>query len=174
MTHNGIIQIFGLFAVLLLLVKPLGSYMARVYTGQAVLLSRIVGPLERWIYRVCGVHPEGEMDWKDYARSLLFFHAAGFLLLYLLQRLQGFLPLNPQNLPAVAPDLAFNTAVSFVTNTNWQAYGGETTMSFFTQMAGAGRPELRFRGVGNGRTAAFIRGLATANPSRPSEMSGWI
>ncbi len=129
MTPNGIIQICVLFAVLLLLVKPLGSYMARVYTGQSVLLCRIVGPLERWIYRACGVNPDREMDWKDYAKSLLFFHAAGFLLLYLLQRCQAFLPFNPQNLPGVAPVLAFNTAVSFMTNTNWQAYAGETTMS---------------------------------------------
>ena len=160
MTPNGIIQIFVLFAVLLLLVKPLGSYMARVYTGQSVLLCRIVGPLERWIYRVCGVHPEGEMDWKDYAKSLLFFHAAGFLLLYLLQRCQAFLPLNPQSLTGVAPVLAFNTAVSFMTNTNWQAYAGETTMSTMTQMLGLTVQNFVSAASGMAVLAAFIRGLA--------------
>jgi K+-transporting ATPase ATPase A chain len=160
MTLNGIIQICGLFAVLLLLVKPLGSYMARVYTGQSVLLGRIVGPLERWIYRVCGVNPEREMDWKDYAKSLLLFHAAGFLLLYLLQRCQAFLPLNPQNMPGVAPALAFNTAVSFMTNTNWQAYAGETTMSYMTQMLGLTVQNFVSAASGMAVLAAFIRGVA--------------
>jgi K+-transporting ATPase ATPase A chain len=160
MTPNGIIQICGLLVILLLLVKPLGSYMARVYTGQSVLLCRIVGPLERWIYGVCGVHPEGEMDWKDYARSILLFHAAGFLLLYLLQRCQAFLPLNPQNLPGVVPVLAFNTAVSFMTNTNWQAYAGETTMSYMTQMLGLTVQNFVSAASGMAVLAAFIRGLA--------------
>jgi K+-transporting ATPase ATPase A chain len=160
MTPIGIIQICVLFAVLLLLVKPLGSYAARVYTGQSVFLSRVVGPLERWIYRVCGIHPEGEMDWKDYARSILLFHAAGFFLLYLLQRCQAFLPFNPQNLSGVAPALAFNTAVSFTTNTNWQAYAGETTMSYMTQMMGLTVQNVVSAASGMAVLAAFIRGVA--------------
>jgi K+-transporting ATPase ATPase A chain len=160
MTPIGIIQICGLFAVLLLLVKPLGSYMARVYAGQSVFLCRVVGPLERWIYRVCGVHPEGEMDWKNYARSILLFHAAGFFLLYLLQRCQAFLPFNPQNLLGVAPVLAFNTAVSFTTNTNWQAYAGETTMSYMTQMLGLTVQNFVSAASGMAVLAAFIRGCA--------------
>src|SRR5512136_2369283 len=160
MTLSGIIQICGLFAVLLLLVKPLGSYMARVYTGQTVLLGRIVGPLERWIYSVCGVNPDREMDWKDYAMSILLFHTAGFFLLYLLQRCQAFLPLNPQNMPGVAPALAFNTAVSFVTNTNWQAYAGETTMSYMTQMLGLTVQNFVSAASGMAVLAALARGFA--------------
>ena len=129
--------------------------MARVYSGEAVFLSRIVGPVERWIYRCCRIDQEQEMDWKAYAGGLLIFSLAGFIILYLLQRLQGFLPLNPHGFAAVPPDLAFNTAVSFVTNTNWQAYGGETTMSFLTQMAGLAVQNFAFRGVGNGRACGL-------------------
>lgn len=165
MSPNGILQVCGLLAVLLLLVKPLGSYMAQVYTGKPVFLSRSVGSFERWIYRACGVNSEGEMGWKDYAASLLLFHAAGFLLLYLLQRVQAFLPLNPQNLPAVAPLLAFNTAVSFVTNTNWQAYSGETTMSTLTQMLGLTVQNFLSAASGMAVLAAFIRGLARKQAS---------
>jgi K+-transporting ATPase ATPase A chain len=160
MTLNGIAQICVVFAALLLLVKPLGSYMARVYAGQPILLERLIGPLERWMYRACGVHPKGEMNWKEYAASLLLFHAAGFLLLYLIQRCQAFLPLNPHNLPAVAPLLAFNAAVSFVTNTNWQAYAGETTMSNLTQMLGLTVQNFSSAASGMAVLAAFIRGLA--------------
>jgi len=160
MTPNGIVQICGLLAVLLLLVKPVGSYVARVYTGQSILLDRLAGPLERWIYRACGVNPGSEMDWKDYARSLLLFHAAGFFLLYLLQRCQAYLPLNPQYLPGVEPVLAFNTAVSFVTNTNWQAYAGEATMSSLTQMLGLTVQNFASAASGMAVLAAFIRGLA--------------
>jgi len=160
MTLNGILQICGLIAAVLLLAKPLGAYMARVYMGHSILLDRLMGPFEQWIYRSCGVNPGAEMHWKDYAVSLLLFHAAGFSLLFLLQRGQAFLPLNPQNLPAVSPLLAFNTAVSFVTNTNWQAYAGETTMSTLTQMLGLTVQNFVSAASGMAVLAAFIRGLA--------------
>jgi K+-transporting ATPase ATPase A chain len=136
MTGNDILQILLYFGVLLILARPLGTYMARVYEGQPSGLDRLLGPVERLFYRLCGIEPGEEMDWKKYCAAVLIFSAAGMLMLYLLQRLQGMLPLNPQGFPAVAPDLAFNTAVSFATNTNWQNYGGETTMSYLTQMAG--------------------------------------
>ena len=120
--------------VLLALAKPLGAFMARVYTGQSSGLDRVLGPLERLIYRLCGVRAEEEMGWKTYAIAMLLFNLFGFLAVYALQRLQGLLPFNPQGFGAVTPDSSFNTAVSFATNTNWQGYGGETTMSYLTQM----------------------------------------
>ncbi len=125
MTINGLVQIGLYFVVLLALVKPLGWYMARVYEGQSCGLDRVVGPLERLVYRLCGVRQTDEMNWKTYAVAMLLFNGAGLFALYALQRVQGFFPFNPQGFGAVAPDLAFNTAASFVTNTNWQAYGGE-------------------------------------------------
>ncbi len=136
MNLNGIVQIVLYLVVLLALVKPLGSFMARVYQGEPCGLDRVLGPVENMIYRACGIRREEEMTWQAYAGALLLFSLAGVLSLYLLQRLQGILPLNPQKLPAVSPDSSFNTAVSFVTNTNWQGYGGETTMGYLTQMAG--------------------------------------
>ena len=138
MTANGILQIVLYLIVLVALVKPLGSYMARVYQGEPCGLDRILGPLERLIYRMFGIRPEDEMSWKAYAGAAILFKLAFFFLLYMILRLQGMLPLNPQGFPGVAPDLAFNTAVSFITNTNWQAYGGESTMSYLTQMMGLG------------------------------------
>src|SRR5690349_10922767 len=136
MTLNGLAQISLYLLVLLLLVKPLGWYMARVYSGQDCGIDRILGPLERFIYQLSGVREHEEMDWKTYASAMLLFNAIGLVAVYALQRLQGWLPVNPAGLGAVATDLAFNTAVSFVTNTNWQAYGGETTLSYLTQMLG--------------------------------------
>jgi K+-transporting ATPase ATPase A chain len=120
--------------VLLLLVKPLGGFMARVYTGERTFLHPVLAPVERLFYRAAAVKPDAEMTWKTYAVALLVFNLLGFLAVYALQRLQGILPINPQGLAAVSPDSAFNTAVSFATNTNWQGYGGETTMSYLTQM----------------------------------------
>ena len=160
MTANGLLQIAIYLIVLLLLVKPVGWYMAKVYMGQPGLLDPVFGPLERWIYRLCRIQPEGEMTWKEYAAAMLLFNAAGWLFLYALQLIQPLLPLNPEHLPAVAPDLAFNTAVSFVTNTNWQAYAGETTMSYFTQMLGLGVQNFLSAASGMAVLAAFIRGLA--------------
>jgi K+-transporting ATPase ATPase A chain len=136
MTLNGWLQISLVLLVVLALVKPLGGYMARSLSGQRNLLSPVLGPVERGIYRLSGIDPAVEQGWLGYAGAMLAFNAIGFVVLYAILRLQGFLPYNPQGFAGVAPDLAFNTAVSFVTNTNWQSYGGETTMSHFSQMAG--------------------------------------
>ena len=122
--------------VLLLLVKPLGAYMAAVYEGQRTFLTPVLGPVERLIYRVAGVDPTRETGWKRTRVAALLFNLLGFVAVYPLQRLQGVLPLNPAGLAAVSPDSSFNTAVSFATNTNWQGYGGEATMSYLTQMLG--------------------------------------
>ena len=160
MTINGLVQIGLYFVVLLALVKPLGWYMARVYEGQPCGLDRVVGPLERLIYRLCGVRETEEMDWKTYGIAMLLFNAMGLVALYALQRLQGFLPLNPAGLGAVTTDLAFNTAASFATNTNWQAYGGETTLSYLTQMLGLTVQNFVSAATGMAILVALIRGLA--------------
>lgn len=136
MTGAGITQIVVFAIVLVALAVPLGAYMARVYTGTATFAQRVLGPCERFLYRLFRVKADDEMSWKQYAFALLIFNALGILVVYGLQRLQGVLPGNPLDLPAVDPRVAFNTAVSFGSNTNWQAYGGETTMSFLVQ-AGA-------------------------------------
>ena len=136
MTLNGWLQIGLVLLIVLALAVPIGAHMARSLSGNRNFLSPVLNPVERKIYRVSGVDPAHEQGWLGYAAALLAFNAAGFVVLYAILRLQGFLPLNPQGFGAVAPDLAFNTAVSFVTNTNWQSYGGETTMSHFSQMAG--------------------------------------
>ncbi len=159
MTGNAIAQIVLFLGVLLLLAKPLGVYMARVYEGRPFGLDRILGPVERFFYRFCGIKPDEEMSWKKYTLAVLLFSTAGILVLYLLQRVQGMLPLNPQRFPAVAPDLAFNAAVSFVTNTNWQAYGGETTMSYLTQMAGLTVQNFVSAASGMAALVALIRGF---------------
>jgi K+-transporting ATPase ATPase A chain len=148
------------FVVLLALVKPLGWYMARVYEGKPCGLDFFLGPLERALYRLCGVRPTDEMDWKRYGIAMLLFNAAGFFFLYGLQRLQSLLPLNPAELGAVAPDLAFNTAASFTTNTNWQAYGGETTLSYLTQMLGLTVQNFVSAATGMAVLVALIRGVS--------------
>jgi K+-transporting ATPase ATPase A chain len=122
--------------VLTALAVPLGSFMARVYRGEPTFLTPVVGPIERLIYKVIGVHADDAMDWKRYTFAALLFNVIGALVVYALQRLQGVLPLNPQAFGAVTPDSSFNTAISFATNTNWQGYGGESTMSYLTQMLG--------------------------------------
>ena len=134
MTLNGWIQIAAFFLVLLVLVKPLGLYMARVYLGHPHPLLTTLGPLERVLYRLCGIHPDREMEWTTYAFAILLFSGIGMAFVYSLQRLQALLPLNPRHLGSVPPALAFNTAASYVTNTNWQAYSGEATMSHLIQM----------------------------------------
>jgi K+-transporting ATPase ATPase A chain len=134
MTSQGWLQLGFYVLVLLLLAKPLGAYMAAVYEGRASLAQRIGAPLERLIYRGAGVDPARDMGWVDYALAMLWFNLAGGIAVYALQRLQVWLPLNPQELAAVSPDSSFNTATSFITNTNWQGYGGESTMSYLTQM----------------------------------------
>ncbi len=165
MTVNGFLQIAIYLLVLVLLVKPLGGYMARVYQGDRTLLGRVLGPVERLTYRLIGVKPEQEMDWKTYALAVLLFSVFGILFLYALQRLQGFLPFNPEGLGAVSPDSSLNTAVSFVTNTNWQGYGGETTMSYLTQMLGMTVQNFVSAATGMAVLVAFIRGLVRHSAS---------
>ncbi|MDE1987780.1 MAG: potassium-transporting ATPase subunit KdpA [Alphaproteobacteria bacterium] len=160
MTANALIQIAVFAALVTVTVKPLGSYMAALFSGERTLLSPLLAPVERIIYRICGVHPDEEQHWVVYTAAMLFFSAAGFLLLYAILRLQAFLPFNPQHLGAVPPDLAFNTAVSFVTNTNWQSYGGETTLSYFTQMVGLTTHNFVSAATGIALAVALIRGFA--------------
>jgi potassium-transporting ATPase potassium-binding subunit len=160
MTGNDIFQIVLYFGVLLLLAKPLGDYMARVYENRPCGLDRVLGPVERIFYRICGIRPDEEMDWKQYTLAMLLFSAAGLMAVYLLQRMQGILPLNPQKFPAVSPDSSFNSAISFITNTNWQGYGGESTMSYLTQMAGFGVQNFLSAAVGMAVLVALIRGFS--------------
>jgi potassium-transporting ATPase potassium-binding subunit len=156
----GLLQLV-LYAVLLILVtKPLGLYMWRVFDGQRTFLSPVIGPLERGIYRLSSVHPESEQGWVGYAFAMLIFSVVGGLLTYAIERLQNVLPFNPQNLDAVAPDLAFNTAMSFTTNTNWQFYAGESTMSYFTQMVALAFHNWVSSAVGIAIAIALVRGLA--------------
>jgi len=136
MTLIGWFQILPFSAVILALTKPIGVWMFRIFEGDRQPLPRFFGPIERFLYRLCGVNPKEQQDWKQYALALLLFSVIPLLVTYAIERLQHRLPLNPQNFPPVSPDLAFGTAVSFTTNTNWQAYGGESTMSYLTQMAG--------------------------------------
>jgi K+-transporting ATPase ATPase A chain len=160
MTSIGVLRILIYLAVVYLLVKPLGAYMARVYAGERTMLDPLLRPLERFIYRLCRVNPAEDMPWQIYTVALLVFTISGTLLLYALQRFQAVLPLNPQGFAAVSPDLSANTAVSFATNTNWQNYGGETTMSYLTQMAGLAVKNFVSAAVGLAVLVALIRGLA--------------
>ena len=160
MTTNGFIQILFYVVALIGLGYPLGVFMAKVYNREHTFLDPVLGPLERFLYRLCGVNADEEMDWKQNAIAMLFFNLAGLLVVYGLQRLQAILPLNPQGFTAVSPDSSFNTAVSFATNTNWQGYGGETTMSYLTQMAGLTVQNFVSAATGMAILALFIRGLA--------------
>ena len=163
MTFNSILQIAVYFIVFILLVKPLGLYMAHVYQGEHTFLDRPLRPVERFLYRLFGIKPEDEMDWKVYAISLLVFSLVSFIVVYLLQRIQGFLPFNPQKFGAVNPDLSFNTAISFITNTNWQAYGGESTLSNFSQMGGITFPMFTSATTGFVVAMAWIRAFTAQN-----------
>jgi K+-transporting ATPase ATPase A chain len=160
MTGNAILQLGVYVVVLLALAKPLGAYMARVYEGRPLALGRLLGWLERLIYRLAGIRAEQETGWKSYAIAMMTFNIAGLVVVYLLQRLQEVLPLNPQGLGAVSPDSAFNTAVSFATNTNWQGYAGEVTLSYLTQMLGLTVQNFVSAAAGMATLAAFIRGFA--------------
>ncbi len=160
MTAHDLIEAGLYLVVLLALAKPLGGYMARIYQGEPTVLGRLLGPFERLLYRLAGVKPEEEMTWKGYAIAMLAFNFAGFVAVYLLQRAQALLPLNPAGLPAVPPHSAFNTAVSFATNTNWQSYGGETTMSYLTQMLGLTVQNFVSAAAGMAMCVALFRGLA--------------
>ncbi|HXW57258.1 MAG TPA: potassium-transporting ATPase subunit KdpA [Candidatus Cybelea sp.] len=160
MTAIGWFQI-GLYLVIIFAVaKPMGTYMARVFSGERTFLDAVARPIERLLYRLTGVDQKREMRWTEYAISMLLFSAVSMLLLYAIERLQHFLPWNPQHFVGVPPDLAFNTAASFTTNTNWQAYSGETTMSYFTQMAGLAYHNFASAGVGIAMAVAVIRGVA--------------
>jgi K+-transporting ATPase ATPase A chain len=160
MTLNGWIQIAIYCAVIILLTKPLGGYMTRVFNGERTFLSPVLGPIERGFYRLAGVDEKAEQHWVTYAIAMLAFSMAGFVSLYALQRLQAVLPFNPAGQSAVSPDLAFNTSVSFVTNTNWQSYVPETTMSYLVQMAGLTVHNFVSAATGIALAVALIRGFA--------------
>jgi K+-transporting ATPase ATPase A chain len=159
-TAASLLQIALYFAALTAVAAPLGAYMARVYSGEARIARRVIGPVERVLYRAAGVREDEDMSWTRYALALLAFNFAGFVVAYALQRLQGVLPLNPVGLGAVPPRIAFNTAVSFVSNTNWQAYGGETTMTYLTQMAALTVQNFVSAATGMAVAAALARGFS--------------
>src|SRR3954468_5723862 len=160
MTLNGWFQIGVFLLAILAVTPPLGRYMARVFRRERTWLDPALRPLERKIYRSTGVEDTREMRWTEYAVAVLLFSVVSMLVLYVMQRVQQWLPWNPQAFGAVAPDLAFNTAASFTTNTNWQAYSGESTMSYFTQMAGLAYHNFVSAAAGIAVAVAFIRGVA--------------
>jgi K+-transporting ATPase ATPase A chain len=160
MTSQAMLQVALYVAVLVALAKPLGIFMADVYEGRRTFLSPILRPVERLIYRVARIDEQGEVDWKRYTVGVLLFNFVGVVVVYLLQRLQGVLPLNPAGMPAVSPDSSFNTAVSFATNTNWQGYVGEATLSYLTQMLGLGVQNFVSAASGMAVLVALIRGFA--------------
>jgi len=160
MTINGWIQIAIYFLVLTALVVPLGRFMAQVFEGERTFLTPVLKPVETGLYRLAGVEETREQHWITYTLAMLLFNAAGFVLVYALQRLQNILPLNPAGMPAVPADLSFNTAVSFVTNTNWQNYGGESTMSYLTQMAALTTQNFVSAATGIALAIALIRAFA--------------
>ena len=159
MTGQGLLQLALYVVVLVALVKPLGAYMAAVFQGERTFMSPLLGPVERLVYRVSGVDPAHESDWKRYALGVLLVNLLGFIAVYALQRMQGALPLNPQGLGAVSPDSSFNTAVSFASNTNWQGYGGEATMSYLTQVLGLAVQNFLSAAAGIAVLIALIRGF---------------
>ena len=161
MTTNGWLQILFFLALVFLVTKPMGVFMARVFNREKTFMDPVLRPVERLLYRVTGVDEDHEMRWTEYAISMLLFSLVSMIVLYLMQRLQSYLPFNPQRFGAVSPaHVAFNTAASFTTNTNWQAYSGENTMSYFTQMAGLAYHNFASAAVGIALAIAFIRGIA--------------
>jgi K+-transporting ATPase ATPase A chain len=161
MTVNGWMQILVFLALIFAVTKPMGVFMARVFNREKTFMDPVLRPVERLLYRVTGVDEDHEMRWKEYAIAMLLFSVVSMIVLYFIQRLQGFLPFNPQKLGAVnPPHVAFNTAASFTTNTNWQAYLGESTMSYFTQMAGLAYHNFVSAATGIALAIAFIRGIA--------------
>ncbi|HEY1923904.1 MAG TPA: potassium-transporting ATPase subunit KdpA [Candidatus Acidoferrum sp.] len=160
MTANGWFQIFFFLAVILAITKPLGVFIARVFNREKTFLDFALRPIERLIYRVCGIHEDREMRWLEYGTAMLLFSAVSMTLLYVIERTQHFLAFNPQKLANVGPHLAWNTAASFTTNTNWQSYVPETTMSYLTQMAGLAYHNFASAAVGIALAIAFIRGIA--------------
>lgn len=160
MTTNGILQILFYLVLLTLLAKPVGLYMTKVYSGERTFLDIIFRPIERLFYTICRIDPKAEMNWKQYGIAMLMFSLMSGVAVYAIQRLQYFLPLNPQELNAPSADSSFNTAVSFMTNTNWQGYGGETTMSYLTQMLGLTVQNFVSAAVGMALAIVFIRGIS--------------
>jgi K+-transporting ATPase ATPase A chain len=160
MTAQGLLQVVFYIVLLVALVRPLGAFMAAVYEGRRTFLSPLVAPLERGIYRLAGIDARAETGWKRYALGVMLLNLVGLITVYLLQRLQGVLPLNPQNFGAVSADSSFNTAVSFASNTNWQGYAGESTMSYLTQMLGLGVQNFLSAATGMAVLVALIRGFA--------------
>jgi potassium-transporting ATPase potassium-binding subunit len=176
MTSIGWLQILIYATTIFIFVKPLGNYMFRVFEGEGQPMPRFFGPMERLIYKLCGIDPKQQQDWKQYALALLVFSCITLLVTYALQRLQHILPLNPQTLGPVSPDLAFGTASSFTTNTNWQAYGGESTMSYLTQMAGLAWHNFISAAAGIGVMLAIARGLTyRLEPNAPKTIGNfWV
>ncbi len=160
MTQDGWFQIVLFLAVVVAVTKPLGVFLARVFNRQQTFLDPILCPAEKLLYRLTGVQEQREMRWTEYAGSMLVFSAISMLMLYVLQRAQALLPWNPQKVPGLPPGLAFNTAASFTSNTNWQAYSGETAMSYLTQMAGLAYHSFVSAAVGIALAIALIRGIA--------------
>ncbi|MEE2950960.1 MAG: potassium-transporting ATPase subunit KdpA [Pseudomonadota bacterium] len=160
MTVVGWLQILVILAAVVAFAMPLGAFMSKVFQGERNVLTPVLGPVERSFHRLAGIDPGKEQSWLGYALAMLAFNAAGFLILYLLLRAQGLLPFNPQGFAGLSPDLAFNTAVSFVTNTNWQAYGGETTMSHLSQMAGLTVQNFLSAATGIALAVALVRAFA--------------
>jgi len=160
MLSNSLIQLAAFFLIVTAISVPLGLYMARVFSNERTFLDPVLSPIERLIYRICGINPAVEMGWAGYAVSMLAFSLISMIFLYALQRLQYYLPLNPQGMAGVPPGLAFNTAASFVTNTNWQAYSGEQTLSYLTQMVGLTSHNFLSAACGIAMAAAVIRGFA--------------
>jgi len=160
MSANGWFQIGFFLLVIFLITKPLGVFLARVFSSEKTLLDPVLRPIERLIYRLTGIDEKHEMRWTEYAVAMLLFSSVSMALLYVLERVQKFLPLNPQKFANLEPGLAFGTAASFTTNTNWQAYSGESTMSYFTQMAGLAYHNFASAAVGIAVAVAVIRGIA--------------
>src|SRR5262245_32216687 len=162
MTTVGIVQILVFFGLILLLTKPVGLFLARVFQGERTLLHPVIRPIERLVYGVCGVRAEQEQRWNEYAAALLGVSLFAFVFTYLIMRLQGILPLNPQRYGAalVNPDQAFNTAVSFMTNTNWQWYTGESTISYLVQMMALAVQNFVSAAAGIAVAIALVRGFA--------------
>ncbi|HRO23985.1 MAG TPA: potassium-transporting ATPase subunit KdpA, partial [Promineifilum sp.] len=165
MTFLELFQVIVFVGLLIVCTPFLGDYMKRVFDGERTIMSPVLRPIERITYRLAGVNPEEEQTWKQYTLALLVFNVLGFLVLFLMQLLQGVLPLNPEHLPGVEPLLAFNTATSFMTNTNWQSYAGETTMSQLTQMLGLGVQNFLSPATGIAVVLAMTRGIARKSAS---------
>src|SRR5579871_3833120 len=160
MTTRDYLQLILYTCVLLATAKPLGLYMQRVFDGTRTFLHPVFSKLENAIYRACSINPNEDQEWTKYAGCLLIFSGVTLAVTYLILRFQAHLPLNPQNLPNLSPDLAFNTAMSFTTNTNWQSYGGESTMSYFSQMVALTSHNFISAAVGISVAVALIRGLS--------------